>query len=139
MNEGRYIDIHVSENDLGAVFSGDTGFILARDPDIVRGPDIAFVRKDRLPPVEQQEGFLELAPDLAVEVISPSDRMSDVLDKVAEYLESGTRLVVLVAPRRKELMLYGADRSIRVLTIEDTFEGGDVLPGISMPVAAIFT
>jgi Uma2 family endonuclease len=136
---GRYIDIHVSENDLGTVFTGDTGFILARDPDIVRGPDIAFVRMDRLPPEEEQEGFLELAPDLAVEVISPSDRMSDVLDKVAEYLAAGTRLVVLVAPRRKELILYGADRSIRVLTMDDTFDGGDILPGFSLPVAAIFS
>jgi Uma2 family endonuclease len=135
---GRYMDIHVFENDLGAVFTGDTGFILARDPDTVRGLDIAFVRKDRLPADEEQEGFLALAPDLAVEVISPSDRMSDVLDKVAEYLDAGTRLVVLVVPRRKELMVYGADRSVRVLTVKDTFDGGDVLPGFRLPVAAIF-
>ena len=135
---GRYMDIHVYENDLGTVFTGDTGFILARDPDTVRGPDIAFVRKDRLPP-EEHEGFLELAPDLAVEVISPSDRMCEVLDKVAEYLDAGTRLVVLVVPRRKELMLYGADRSVRVLTVADTFDGGDVLSGFRLPVAAIFT
>jgi len=134
----RFMDIHVFENDLGEVFTGDTGFILARDPDVVRGPDVAFVRADRLPP-EEHEGFLELAPDLAVEVISPSDRMSDVLDKVAEYLDAGTRLVVLVAPRRKELLLHGADRSVRVLTMDDTFDGGDILPGFSLPVAAIFS
>lgn len=132
-----YMTIHVRENNLGTVFAGDTGFVLARDPDIVRGPDIAFVRADRLPPEEQLEGFLELAPDLVVEVISPSDRVSDVLEKVWEYLDAGTRLVVLVEPRRKVLLLVGPDRTARTLTADDIFDG-DVLPGFRLPVASIF-
>ena len=138
MRFGRYIGVYVDEQKLGAVFNAETGFFFARDPDVVRAPDVAFVRTSRLPPEEDRWGYLPLAPDLAVEVVSPSDAMTDVLDKVLAYLEAGTQMVVVVLPRRQVLQVYGPDRTARVLGLDDIFDGGDVLPGFRLPVAAIF-
>jgi Uma2 family endonuclease len=123
---------------LGRIYIAETGFILARDPDIVRAPDVSFVRAERLPPLDRREGFLELAPDLAVEVVSPSDRARDVMDKVIEYLDAGVRLVWIVEPRRRIVTIWTPDRTARILTEADELDGGDVLPGFRLPVAQIF-
>jgi Uma2 family endonuclease len=118
--------------------AAETGFILARNPDTVLGPDAALVRADRLPSEAEQEHYLELVPDVAVEVVSPSDRARDVSDKVMEYLEAGVRQVWLVEPRRRIVTVYEADRSAQVLTDADTIDGDELLPGFSLPVRALF-
>jgi Uma2 family endonuclease len=123
---------------LGRVAGADGAFILARDPYTVRIPDTSFVRIDRLPPVEERRRFLELAPDLAVEAVSPSDSANDVHEKVIEYLDYGVRLVWVVHPIQWTVTVYGPDRSARVLSVDDTLDGGDVLPGFTLPVADIF-
>lgn len=122
----------------GRVAGADGAFILSRDPYTVRIPDASFVRIDRLPPPEQRRRFLELAPDLAVEVISPSDSANDVQAKVREYLDAGVQLIWVVHPIQRTVTVYGADRNARVLYEDEILDGGDVLPGFAMTVADIF-
>lgn len=123
---------------LGGVYAGNTGFILARDPDTVRAPDLTFVRTSRLPGGRSPEGYFELAPDLAVEVLSPTDRHAEVLEKIDEYLAAGTTLVWLVQPRRERVTVYRKGRQPLELSATDNLDGEDVLPGFSLPVASLF-
>src|SRR3989442_3665873 len=101
----RHLMDHVEANDVGQVYAGDTGFTLARSPDTVRAPDIAFIRRDRVPDPEPP-GYPDLAPDLAVEVQSPSHRPGEMLAKVADRLRSGTGLVWVIAPERSQARTY---------------------------------
>ena len=103
MDIGARVWNHVRRHHTGRVFGAETGFRLARDPDVVLGPDVAFVRADRLPPPDQRERFLELAPDLAVEIVSPTDRPADVRAKVQAYLRHGVQLLWVVAPGRQQV------------------------------------
>lgn len=128
---------HAELEGLGFVFVSEVGFILSRDPDVVRAPDVSFVLAERLPDGEP-DGFIPFAPDIAVEVVSPSDRQSDVQAKVVEYLDAGTRLVVVVEPKSRTVTVYAADGTARVLREGDTLDGGDVLPGFRLPLARIF-
>ena len=132
------VGVFVAGNALGVVGGADWGFRLTSDPDTVRAPDVAFVRAERLPPPAEREGTLRLVPDLAVEVVSPSDRMTEVREKVREYLEAGVRLVWVVDPRRETVTIFAADGTERVLRAGDTLDGGDVLPDFRLPVADIF-
>lgn len=122
---------------LGDVFNADTGFILRRDPDTVLSPGVSFVRSERLSS-QDENSFLELAPDLAVEVISPSNTAREISDKVMMYLDAGSTLVWVVEPVRRIVTVYRSDRTARILSDSDTLDGGDVLPGFSLPVADIF-
>jgi Uma2 family endonuclease len=123
---------------LGPVFTDGMGFVLRRHPDLVRIPDVAFVAWERIPNRQVPEGFLYLAPDLAVEVVSPFDRANDVYSKVHEYLEAGTRLVWVVWPRHGKITVYEPDKDPRELGPDDYLEGGDVLPGFRVLVAELF-
>lgn len=138
MRIARKIADYADEHELGEVPSSETGFILARDPDVVLAPDAAFVRLDRVPPRDQQNRFAQLAPDLVVEVVSPSDLSRDVHAKVMEYLAAGVKLVWVVEPQREDVTVYTSDRTARVLNTADELDGGDVLPGLKLPVADIF-
>ena len=129
---------HVRPRGLGELFTGDTGFVLRRDPDTVRAPDVAFVRADRLPSEGLDAGFPELAPDLAVEVASPGDTVGELGGKVAEYLDVGVRLVWVVDPANRTVTTYAADRSARLLAEADALDGGDVVPGFRCLVAELF-
>ena len=129
---------HVRSRGLGSVAAGDTGFLLTRDPDTVRAPDVSFVRAERVPPRGTHPRYFEGAPDLAVEVISPNDLYTEVDEKVAEWLEHGTKLVFVVNPRRRTVAVHRSDGSVRVLTIQDTLDGEDVVPGWTLPVRDIF-
>ena len=131
-----YLTEYVRPRRLGWVFPADTGFVLFDDRATVRSPDAAFVRRDRLP--ELTNTFVPVAPDLAVEVLSPTDRMADALAKVAMYLDAGVRLVWLVDPRSRTLTVFRLDDPPTKLDVGDILDGGDVLPGFSVPVAEIF-
>src|SRR5262249_12041261 len=102
---------HVEDNQLGVVTSNDTGFISERDPDTVRGPDVAFWRKERLP--EVPEGYIEIPPDLAVEVVSPNDHFTRVQKKVTHYLTHGVRLLWVVDPEDRSVSVYRPDQPLR--------------------------
>ncbi|MCY4364661.1 MAG: Uma2 family endonuclease [Chloroflexi bacterium] len=129
---------HVATNNLGEVYIAEAGFLLASDPDHVRVPDAAFVRRERFEEVGDVDGFFPGPPDLAVEVISPSDRYTEVAEKVEDWLNAGTRMVIVVDPRRRVAAVHSPGREPITLTDQDTLEGGDVVPGWSMPVVEIF-
>ena len=132
----RLLGAHVETHGLGVVLAAETGFQIERDPDTVRAPDVAFVRRDRIPePVPL--GFPALAPDLAVEVLSPDDRPGETLAKVSDWLNAGARLVWVVDPGRRQARVYRADGSETVLTEADALDGEDVVPGFSCRLDAI--
>jgi len=136
MSLGQRIYRHVEQRGLGTVFAAETGFVLARDPDTVRAPDVAFVRAGR--PAPPRRGYYPEAPDLAVEVLSPDDRPGYVRDKVAEWLEAGAAAVWVVDPERRICAVHEKGRESRVLHASDTLDGGEVLPGFELEVRAIF-
>lgn len=138
MRIGHKVADFVEDHLPGEVFAAETGFILARDPDVLLAPDVAFVRADRMPPEEEQDGFLSLAPDFVVEVVSPSDRQNDVSDKVMEYLDAGVSLIWVVEPRRQIVTVYFPDRTSRILSGDDVLDGSDVLPEFRLTVNEIF-
>lgn len=128
---------HVREHHLGLVVT-ETGFLLNDEPPTVRGPDVAFIADTNLPPGEVQAGFWTVAPDLAVEVVSPSNRASEISEKVLEYLAAGTRAVWVVDPVTRSVSTYGTRSEIHLLTGEDTLEGADVLPGFRLRISELF-
>lgn len=117
----------------------EAGFLLARNPDTLRGPDVAYVQASRIPAAGVPGAFWELAPDLAVEVVSPGESAEDVRDKVADYLQAGTRLVWVVYPRQREVVAHTADGLARTFTEETSLEAPVVLPGFACPVADLFS
>ena len=132
----RLLRAHVETGDLGEVF-GDTGYVLARDPDTVRGPDLSFVARDRLSNFDDARYFSG-APDLAVEILSPSNRRGEMHAKVADYLAAGARLVWVVDPVRKSVTTYRTLLAPRRLESNESLDGEDVLPGLVIPLEAIF-
>ncbi len=132
---------HAVQAGSGKVLVGDVGFVLnlPSDPERVRAPDIAFLSAHRLPEGGIPESFLTGAPDLAVEVLSPSDDPLDVQQKVRDYLDAGARLVWLVAPQARTVTVYRSDGSARLLRDEDTLDGEGILPGLVIPLATVFS
>ena len=123
---------------LGEVYDAAGGFVPFPGRDLVRAADAAFVRADRLPSEAEQAGFLRLAPDLVVEVISPSDRLPDVLAKVGLWLEAGVRLLWLVDPPAHTVTVYEPGREPRVIGVGDELDGEPVLPGFRLAMADLF-
>lgn len=138
MNISTPLDQFVRKHQLGVVYAAETGFILENNPDTLRAPDIAFVRQERLAALPEEDGFFAGPPDLAVEFISPNDLYTEVDEKVRDYLRAGTRMVVVVNPRKQTVTVYRSRKDIQLLTREDLLEGGDLLPGWFLPVTAIF-
>src|SRR5438270_6910604 len=126
---GRRIGNFVEDNDRGTVTSNDTGFFTERDPDSVRGPDIAYWSKERLPVVPV--GYIEISPDMVVEVLSPSNTSKKIRVKLKEYFTRGVRLVWVIAPEDRTLTIYRTPDEGRVLHETATVTGEDVLPGFT--------
>lgn len=122
---------------LGQVL-GDGGFLLASNPDTVRGPDVAFVTRERWASSTDRGRFFRGAPDLAVEVLSPSNRAGEIRAKVADYLAAGARLVWIVDPKRRTVTIHETLLAPRRLGPQDVLDGGEVLPAFSIPVEAVF-
>lgn len=115
----------------------DTGFQLSTEPTTVRAPDVAFVATTRLP-AALPSGFWLLAPDVAVEVVSPSNTLAGMQRKVLEYLDAGTRLVWVIEPRSRTVTEYRSSSEVRVLREPDMLEAGNVVPDFQLPVAELF-
>jgi Uma2 family endonuclease len=128
----------VMDRRLGVVLAGDAGFILARSPDTVRAPDIAFVERERFARIGRPDAYVLGPPDLAVEILSPSDRLTDLHGKVADYLAAGARLVWVVDPATETVRVYRALLAPRSLSAADELDGEDVLPGFRLPIAKLF-
>jgi Uma2 family endonuclease len=133
-----YLGTFVYANQLGEVYAAETGFKLAANPDTVRAPDVAFVARERLEAVGEVEGFWPGAPDLVVEVISPSESYTEVEEKVVEWLEASARMVVTINPRGRLVAVYRSLDDIRILTESDTLDASDVVPGWLLPVRELF-
>ena len=133
------VGLFVAENKLGEVYAAETGFTISQNPDTVRAPDVAFVTGSRMPEEGiPASGFWAIAPDLVAEVISPNDRMSEVQDKVTDYLNAGVRLVWLVDPKTRTVTVYQSFKEVQILLEGDVLEGGDVLPGFQLVLAELF-
>jgi Uma2 family endonuclease len=132
------LDQHVRAQSLGAVYAAETGFKLASNPDVVRAPDVAFVRRERVEAIGDVEGYWPGAPDLAVEVVSPNDVYTEVEEKVFDWLDAGARLVVVLNPRKRAVTAYRSLSNIVVLTEKDALDCSDVVPGFTIAVREIF-
>ncbi len=128
----------VRSQQLGTLFGAETGVILKRDPDTVRAPDAMFVNRYRLSPDEIPEGFLEVTPDLVVEVVSPRDTWTQIQTKVGEYVEFGVPVVWIIDGRNRQVHVYEGSEHVVVLSNDDSLDGGDVLPGFACKVSDIF-
>lgn len=132
----RLLGNYAEEHDFGKVYNADTGFKLSDDT--VRAPDVAFVRKERLA-VVHRKGFGKGAPDLAVEIFSPSDSVRQLMRKVKQYFAAGCHTVWIVYPERREVQVLEATGADRLLRAGDSLEAPELLPGFSAPVQPIFT
>ena len=133
VNLSSLLHMYVRENQLGRVLISDTGF---RVGERVLIPDIAFVSTDRLP--ADQSKASPIPPDLAVEVVSPTDILNRIQEKVFAYLEAGTQLVWVLEPRAKTVTVYRSETEITLLTRNDTLSGEEVVEGFSCKVAELF-
>ena len=123
---------------LGSLTASDSGVRLERDPDTVREPDIAFFSAEKMPLDADITGYAEVAPDLVVEVGSPSDSRREINDKALMWLRYGVRLVWVVHPDTRTVDVHREGAPVAALTVKDALDGMDVLPGFSCEVSAVF-
>jgi Uma2 family endonuclease len=135
---GRLVGTFVSDNGLGLCGGADWGFNLASEPDIVRAPDFAFVRSERIPPGGIPRGFWPGAPDLAIEVLSPDHRYVEIARKVQQYLDAGTRLIWIVEPEDRSVAIHRPGSAMIVFGEDGTIDGEDVLPGFTLRLPDIW-
>lgn len=134
----RLLDQHVWPRRLGRVTGGGVMFRLQQEPDTLRRPDVAFVRTDRLPARDQRRSYAQFIPELAVEILSPSNTAAEMQDKITEYLRVGVRLVWIVDPVMETVTVHTPEAAPVILPAGAEITGGDVLPDFRCPVAAFF-
>lgn len=127
-----------TEHGVGGDVGVESGFTLARNPDTVRGPDVFYLTPERAAMADVETGFSEVAPDLAVEIVSLGETAADVQDRVWDYLNAGTRVVWVMYPRRREVVVHTPDGLTRRYTASDTLEHPDLLPGFACVVGTLF-
>jgi Uma2 family endonuclease len=132
------IESYVRRRKFGRLFGAETGFLIERNPDTVRAPDLAFIHKDHLPSTDPDDAFWPGAPDLAVEVISPGDSRSEVAETIEAWLAAGCLMVWVIDAKLRTVAVHRPAGNRQTLTVADEIDGGEVLPGFRMPVAAIF-
>ncbi|MGH2600866.1 MAG: Uma2 family endonuclease [Dehalococcoidia bacterium] len=138
MEAARRLGNHVREHKLGRFGGSEGGFLLASDPDTVRAPDVWFVRGDRVPGGRMPEKFFVGAPDLVVEVLSPTDRPGDIWRRVGEYLDAGARLVWVLDPNTASAAVFPPDSMPILLGPDGVLDAGDVVPGFKLPLREVF-
>ena len=134
----QYVSIHADENKLGEVSAAETGFYVQRNPDTVRAPDAMFVSNERVAQIGDPVKFLDVAPDLAIEVLSPDDTWMQVETKVEEYFQAGVPLIWVVDPDHRRIAVYNSSGNCILLHEANLLSGEDVLPDFSLPVSQIF-
>jgi Uma2 family endonuclease len=127
-------------NKLGRVYGGTTGFrnCFPHAPRLMRKPDVSFVAEARLPDGRTPRGDFDIAPDLAVEVVSPNDTYEEVTRKVGDYLQAAVKLIWVIDPATRTVLVRRIDGSVSELTASGTLSGEDVVPGFNCPVAELF-
>lgn len=136
-----FLSVHVWSNDLGDVLAAETGFVIARTADgrpTVLAPDVAFVAKGRIPADADTRRYLDLAPDLVVETLSPSDTAREVEEKVAMWLRAGVRVVLTLDPASRSVKVHRSENNIISLSDEDELDLEDVVPGFHCRISDIF-
>jgi Uma2 family endonuclease len=133
----RLLDEYARGRKLGVAFSDGLGYLLSREPDKVRIPDVSFIARGRLPEGGLPPGFCPFPPDLAVEIVSPNDGAEELHRKVREYLDAGVALVWVIWPRERAVTVYTSE-GVQDLGPDSTLPGGDALPGFEVPVARLF-
>jgi len=136
---GRMLGEHVHRTGSGVTVAAETGFLLTSDPDTVRAPDAAFVRKERAEKVGRTERYWPGAPDLAVEVVSSGDSFREVQDKALAWLAAGTIAVLVLDPAKRAATVYRAQGDAHVHGAEDTVDLSDAVPGFVVAVAELFS
>ena len=131
------IGTHTRPRRLGRIFGSDSGVILETNPDTVREPDVAYISAERLPLDVEINGYCPVAPDLVVEIKSPSDSEREVDDKATMWLSFGVRMALVINPETRTIRVRQPDRPAVILTVDDTLDGSEVLPGFSCPVREI--
>ena len=134
---GRVLDNFVVKQSLGEVVSGEVGIYTGRNPDTVRAADVAFISTERIAQVKSKS-YLDVAPELVVEVLSPDDAWSGLMEKLDEYFASGVKVVWVADPRTRQIYVYHSMTSVERFAEQGTLTGGDVLPGFSVLVAELF-
>ena len=133
-----YLQRFLEDHAIGQVMTNDSGVVTERDPDTVRGADIAYYSFKRVPKGPLPAGLLNVAPDLVIEVLSPSDRWSDVQVKVAEYLEIGVRAVCVVDDDTRTIHVFSPDHPMRIFKSVDEFALPEILGEFRMKVERFF-
>jgi Uma2 family endonuclease len=128
----------VNGKQLGSTLCNDPGFILERGPDTLRGPDVAFMSKARALSPREHAGFLDGVPDLAIEILGPTAPLPEALRKTAQYLQAGCPLVWIVDITHQRVLEFTGDGVTRTLSIPDTLDGRDILPGFFWPLTDLF-
>ncbi len=143
-HHGRYVrritnllSAFVDAHDLGDVLVGEVGVYVGRDPDTVRAPDVLFISTERLARV-RSESYLDVAPELVVEVVSPGNTWQELREKTAEYLAAGVERVWIVEPTRQTVLVYAEPDTPTALKRGDTLRGEGALDGLALDVAALF-
>lgn len=137
VNIASALHVYVRQHDLGRVVV-ESGFRLESDPDTVRGPDVAFIRRERIPQGGLPRAFFTVAPDLAVEVVSPSDTAVELEAKVHDYLRAGAQRVWVFYPDSRRVAVYRPDGTTRWYGEDETLEDEELLPGFSLPLREVF-
>jgi Uma2 family endonuclease len=135
---GSLLRDFVKPRNLGGIMV-ESGYLLTTNPDTVRGPDVSFLSTEKISPDGIPDGYISGAPDLAVEIVSPSDTASIIQDKVQDYLTYGTQLVWVIYPRQRIVVVHYPDGTARTLNQTDTLSGEDILPDFSCRVVDIFS
>ena len=125
------------ENTLGRAVCGEVGVYIRREPDTVRAADVAFISHERYAQV-RSDSYLDVAPELVVEILSPSDRWSDLQEKLGDYFAAGVQIVWLVDPQLAQVHVYEALDQVTLLTREGQLSGGELLPGFKIPLTELF-
>lgn len=126
----------VTKHQLGRVLVGEVGIYTGRNPDTVRGADVAFISHERMAQVKSKS-YLDVAPELIVEILSPDDSWSEVMDKLEEYFDIGVLAVWVADPRKQQVYVYQSLTEVQRFTAADILPGGQVLPGFNVPVAEL--
>jgi len=129
----------VWKNKLGEVFAAETGFKLASDPDTVLAPDVSFIREDRAKDLRQSKGYWPGPPDLAVEVVSPSERKTEVKAKALDWLQYGARQVWIVDLKNETVTIHQSITDVLTLTKEEELSAEDLVPGFRIRLSDIFS
>lgn len=139
-NLAKLLGIYVDKHNLGWIFTSEAGYRLDPNrPNTLRKPDVSFVRFGRLPNEEPADAYDNLAPDWAIEVVSPGDTVLELEEKIDEYLSAGVRLVWVINPERKVVKVHVQGRPTEEYRSGDELTGGDVMPGFRCTISSLFT